>query len=164
MMQSMRPELVLILAMAILAVLLASTLILLGHWFGYPQVLGRLALILTLSLALILAFKYRVTLLRALSELWRVGALLLEAKRRAREVLQARKAREVLPAKRNRYIKSSVKREVWRRDRGRCVECRSRKNIEYDHIIPHSKGGSNTARNIQLLCEKCNRKKSANIE
>jgi len=36
--------------------------------------------------------------------------------------------------------------------------------LEYDHIIPVSKGGSNTERNIQLLCEKCNRQKSATIQ
>ena len=58
-----------------------------------------------------------------------------------------------------RYISKSVRREVWRRDRGRCVECGSRVNLEYDHIIPFSKGGSNTERNIQLLCQDCNRKK-----
>lgn len=65
--------------------------------------------------------------------------------------------------KRQRRIPSRVQREVWRRDQGRCVECGSRKNIEYDHIIPFSDGGSNTARNIELLCEECNRKKSNNI-
>ena len=62
-----------------------------------------------------------------------------------------------------RYISKSVRREVWRRDRGRCVECGSRVNLEYDHIIPFSKGGSNTGRNIQLLCQDCNRKKYDNI-
>ncbi|MBF0103144.1 MAG: HNH endonuclease, partial [Desulfobacterales bacterium] len=41
--------------------------------------------------------------------------------------------------------------------------CGSRENLEYDHIIPVSKGGSNTARNIELLCEKCNREKSDKI-
>ena len=52
---------------------------------------------------------------------------------------------------------------VWRRDEGKCVECGSNENLEFDHIIPHSKGGANTYRNIQLLCEYCNRSKSAKI-
>ena len=56
-------------------------------------------------------------------------------------------------------IPDHVKVTVWRRDGGSCVRCGSRKNLEYDHIIPVSKGGSNTVRNIELLCEKCNRKK-----
>lgn len=65
--------------------------------------------------------------------------------------------------KRSRHIPASVKREVWQRDEGRCVECGSKERLEYDHIIPFSKGGSNTARNIQLLCEKCNRTKHNQI-
>ena len=64
----------------------------------------------------------------------------------------------------NRYISSSVKIAVWRRDQGKCVDCESKEKLEYDHIIPVAKGGSNTERNIQLLCEKCNRKKSATIQ
>jgi hypothetical protein len=60
-------------------------------------------------------------------------------------------------------ISSDTKRDVWRRDEGRCVKCGSRNNLEYDHIIPVSKGGSNTARNIELLCQDCNRKKSDKI-
>ncbi len=66
--------------------------------------------------------------------------------------------------KRRRNISSQVKREVWRRDYAKCVECGSKERLEYDHIIPFSKGGSNTARNIQLLCEICNRKKHNKIE
>jgi TPR repeat protein len=61
-------------------------------------------------------------------------------------------------------IPADVRREVWRRDEGKCVKCGSRKNLEYDHIIPVSRGGSNTARNIELLCETCNRSKSASIQ
>ncbi len=61
-------------------------------------------------------------------------------------------------------IPTEVRRQVWRRDGGKCVKCGSRRNLEYDHIIPVSMGGSNTARNIELLCESCNRSKGASIE
>ena len=64
---------------------------------------------------------------------------------------------------RSRRIPTAVKREVWRRDNGRCAECGSRERLEYDHIIPFSKGGSNTVRNVELLCEKCNRSKHNKI-
>ena len=60
-------------------------------------------------------------------------------------------------------IPDSVKMFVWRRDNGRCVICGSQEKLEYDHIIPVSMGGSNTERNIQLLCEKHNRSKGANL-
>ena len=62
-----------------------------------------------------------------------------------------------------RHIPAAVKLAVWRRDMGKCCTCGSRERLEYDHIIPVSKGGSNTERNVQLLCEKCNREKSARI-
>lgn len=60
-------------------------------------------------------------------------------------------------------IAKNVQREVWRRDQGRCVHCGSNERLEFDHIIPVIKGGSDTARNLQLLCEQCNRTKSDDI-
>ncbi len=60
-------------------------------------------------------------------------------------------------------IPESVRIEVWRRDGGKCARCGSREKLEYDHIVPISKGGSNTARNIELLCENHNRSKSNNV-
>lgn len=62
-----------------------------------------------------------------------------------------------------RMIPQSVKDAVWRRDEGKCVFCGSQENLEFDHIIPFSLGGSNTYRNIQLLCQNCNRSKSAKV-
>jgi hypothetical protein len=60
-------------------------------------------------------------------------------------------------------IPTAVKVFVWRRDQGRCIKCGSTENLEFDHIIPQVKGGSNTERNIQLLCLACNRSKGSVI-
>ena len=60
-------------------------------------------------------------------------------------------------------IPKDVMDRVWNRDNGKCIQCGSNENLEFDHIIPVSKGGANTYRNIQLLCEECNRSKSDEI-
>lgn len=60
-------------------------------------------------------------------------------------------------------IPENVRHEVWRRDEGKCVKCSSRRNLEFDHIIPVAEGGSNTARNIELLCEEHNRSKGKKV-
>jgi hypothetical protein len=60
-------------------------------------------------------------------------------------------------------IPSDVKISVFERDKGKCVNCSSNTNLEFDHIIPVSKGGANTINNLQLLCMSCNRKKSNKI-
>jgi 5-methylcytosine-specific restriction endonuclease McrA len=70
---------------------------------------------------------------------------------------------EIASESKREPISDEVKIYVWLRDGGKCVKCGSQMNLEYDHIIPISKGGSNTARNIQLLCEECNRKKGGNF-
>ena len=64
---------------------------------------------------------------------------------------------------RREAIPRLVQREVWQRDGGRCVECSTRARLCFDHIVPFSMGGSNTVRNIQLLCEDCNLSKSNRI-
>ena len=60
-------------------------------------------------------------------------------------------------------ISDEVKIFVWNRDDGRCVRCGSNRELEYDHVIPLALGGSNTARNLQLLCAPCNQAKAAEI-
>lgn len=86
-----------------------------------------------------------------------VAALLLLLARRSYGPVAAPAAprREAIPER--------VRHEVWRRDRGRCVDCGSRTRLEFDHIIPVSRGGSGTARNIELRCESCNRSKGARV-
>jgi transcriptional regulator with XRE-family HTH domain len=65
----------------------------------------------------------------------------------------------------NRLIPRPVKLQVWKRDGGRCVECGSTDNLHFDHIIPHSRGGSSlVAKNIQLLCARHNSAKHDRIE
>ena len=65
--------------------------------------------------------------------------------------------------KRRESIPQVVRVEVWQRDGGRCVECNSQEKLEFDHIIPVAMGGANTSRNLQLLCETCNRRKGASL-
>ncbi|QTP54766.1 HNH endonuclease [Billgrantia sulfidoxydans] len=64
---------------------------------------------------------------------------------------------------RREAIPRPVQREVWQRDGGKCVECSSNVKLCFDHIVPFSKGGSNSVRNLQLLCERCNLSKGNRI-
>ena len=74
-----------------------------------------------------------------------------------------------------RTISDDLKDRVWRRDQGMCQAnykldsrfdkntgeiCGSNVNLEFDHIVPFSKGGKTTYRNLQLLCRTHNRIKS----
>jgi 5-methylcytosine-specific restriction endonuclease McrA len=70
---------------------------------------------------------------------------------------------ETLGSRGRTPIPDDVKVFVWQRDSGRCVRCGSNERLEFDHIIPVSLGGANTARNLQVLCEPCNRSKGAAI-
>lgn len=79
-----------------------------------------------------------------------------------REVEALSRVVEVDIARRER-ITDTVRLFVWQRDLGKCVKCGSPEKLEFDHIIPVVRGGSNTERNIQLLCERCNRSKGADI-
>ncbi len=61
-------------------------------------------------------------------------------------------------------IPEHVKVAVFQRDGGQCRQCGyAGPYVEYDHIIPRSKGGQNRVENIQLLCRQCNLKKSNRI-
>ena len=61
------------------------------------------------------------------------------------------------------YIPRDVVGFVYMRDGGRCRECGCTKNLQLDHIVPFSKGGSSEPENLQLLCKECNLKKGNRI-
>ncbi len=48
---------------------------------------------------------------------------------------------------------------VYSRVGGVCQHCGSMYDLEYNHVVPYSKGGSNGVNNIQLLCRPCNMRK-----
>ena len=60
---------------------------------------------------------------------------------------------------RTRSIPRDVRQRIWQKYGGRCAECDSDQYLEFDHIVPFSRGGSNSDQNVQLLCRRCNLKK-----
>jgi hypothetical protein len=68
-----------------------------------------------------------------------------------------------LPA--SRLIPTEVKIAAWKRDHGRCVLCKATDNLQYDHDLPYSRGGTSiSVVNVRLLCVRCNLRKSSKIE
>lgn len=71
------------------------------------------------------------------------------------------------PRRRGRYIPFKTKMRVVRRDNYTCQVCGKHlldNEIEFDHIIPLSKGGSSEEHNIRLTCFECNRDKYDKVE
>jgi HNH endonuclease len=79
---------------------------------------------------------------------------------RAHAVLSTR----LLPdGPRREGVPRELRRAVFERDGGRCVECGARFDLQYDHVIPVALGGATTVANLQLLCAPCNQRKGASV-
>jgi 5-methylcytosine-specific restriction endonuclease McrA len=95
-----------------------------------------------------------------------VMALVVERERRKQRKLDRAHAalhRERHGVPRRERIPRQLRLVVWERDGGRCVECGSDFDLQYDHVIPFAMGGATTAANLQLLCAGCNREKGASL-
>jgi 5-methylcytosine-specific restriction endonuclease McrA len=91
----------------------------------------------------------------------RALTLLLSELHRARHAATTRP--RVTSAKGSgRHIPATVKREVWRRDEGRCAfvgsqgRCTERGFLEYHHVLPFADGGLATVDNLELRCKSHN--------
>ena len=63
-----------------------------------------------------------------------------------------------------RTFDENTRREVYEQQQGICPHCQKHFDIEFmeaDHITPWSKGGRTVKENCQMLCQECNRRKSA---
>lgn len=59
----------------------------------------------------------------------------------------------------HRLIAPHEKRHIYERQNGLCAYCGQHRNIKYmtvDHIMPLSKGGTDSLDNLQCTCKKCN--------
>jgi hypothetical protein len=69
--------------------------------------------------------------------------------------------------RRGRYIPFHIKIRVVRRDNYTCQICGKHlldNEVEFDHVIPISKGGSSEEHNIRLTCYRCNQDKNDRFE
>lgn len=76
------------------------------------------------------------------------------------DAAQLRKRFKVHPARKvvtNNY--DALFLAVGKRDGFHCGACKATKNLQLDHVIPVSVGGSSDVENLQLLCGSCNSKK-----
>lgn len=71
--------------------------------------------------------------------------------------------------KRPTHIPTWLRKAVFHRDQGRCQLCQKDltglinplTDAEFDHLWPLEKSGTNDSTNFQLLCKRCNNKKSS---
>jgi hypothetical protein len=78
-----------------------------------------------------------------------------DAKRKGQVEKPRAKSRPANPE----HLPAHVKREVWKRDEGRCQweldsggVCGSTMRVQFDHRVPRARGGPSTVGNVRLLC------------
>jgi 5-methylcytosine-specific restriction endonuclease McrA len=87
----------------------------------------------------------------------------LKLNKKINEAKAASAADRAPDGKLREFIPKDVRLVVWKRDGGVCRHCGAAINLEFDHIIPVSLGGADSADNLQVLCQTCNRQKGASI-
>ena len=85
-----------------------------------------------------------------LVDAWRESSKTREVFKFKLEMIEDTTGQEVATStlEHNRVIPTSVKLEVWKRDKGRCIQCGSTDNLHFDHIIPYTRGGSSLVSDV----------------
>lgn len=65
--------------------------------------------------------------------------------------------------KNTRHIGDGLRRNVYGRDKNKCLRCGSKNDLSIDHVVPVSKGGVKAKFNLQTLCRDCNNWKGDRI-
>ena len=92
---------------------------------------------------------------------------LLDELARTRLAATSRPRAQRPPAPESRHMPAAVKREVWRRDAGRCAfvgtsgRCTETGFLEFHHVVPYAAGGQAIIENIELRCRAHNAYESA---
>lgn len=60
------------------------------------------------------------------------------------------------PSVRKRTFRGKFKKRILDRDDNKCVICASSESLTLQHVVPYSKGGETSYRNLVTLCENCN--------
>ena len=64
------------------------------------------------------------------------------------------------PETKTRAIPASLRHQIWKRDQGRCAQCKGQNALQIDHIQPYSLSGPSTLENLQLVCRSCNQRRA----
>jgi hypothetical protein len=88
----------------------------------------------------------------------RALTLLLESVTRTKLAATSRPRRWTAPSASSRHIPAAVRRQVWKRDGGRCAfvganrRCSETSFLEFHHVVPYAEGGKAVVENIELRC------------
>lgn len=68
--------------------------------------------------------------------------------------------KKFLNTKRKTNINNKLRIKIFKKYKFKCAICQSSTKLEIDHKKPVSKGGTDSPKNLQVLCKKCNILKS----
>jgi len=94
---------------------------------------------------------------------WARGVTRSDAEEAIRELSESPYGYVLKKRATRKKITPALRQEVYESDGFACVVCGTSENLEIDHIIPVSKGGTDDRINLQTMCAQHNRKKGNKV-